>query len=168
MKLWLLIFEFYLKMGKKELADESIQEAQQIYPRHHYVFYAQGLRKEFEVDQPSRDEDVTGSNSSHREEAIQEAKQDYLKSLAISPRSIETRHKLAALLCEEGSLEMAEKLLRECLQVDPYHDKSWQLLGGVLQRRGDTEQACHSLMTACKLELTSPIKPFSSLLFWTF
>ena len=74
----------------------------------------------------------------------------------------------AGIYQDEGSLECAEKLLRECLQIDTYHEKSWEMLGEVLMEKGDEIGASESLKTSCNLEKSSPIKPFSQFLNWAF
>ncbi|XP_074631903.1 tetratricopeptide repeat protein 7B-like isoform X2 [Acropora palmata] len=66
-----------------------------------------------------------------------------------------------SLYHKTGNLVMAEKVLREAINIDPTAFEAWHLLGVVLEAQNEHEAASECLMTAIDLEATRPILPFT-------
>ncbi|XP_075248542.1 tetratricopeptide repeat protein 7B-like isoform X2 [Convolutriloba macropyga] len=151
LNIWILMFEFYVKMRMLKEARSCLQEFNKCIrsesAMYHY-HYANGIIAE-------------------EEGQLEESKNFYKQALIFNPRAIDARIRLATCLKQDGSLECAEKVLRECIQMNPYDEKSWGLLGKILKEKKDEMGACESLKTACNLERTAPIKCFDSFLNWT-
>lgn len=56
---------------------------------------------------------------------------------------------------------MAEKVLREAINIDPTAFEAWHLLGVVMEAQDEHEAASECLMTAIDLEATHPIVPLT-------
>jgi tetratricopeptide (TPR) repeat protein len=54
----------------------------------------------------------------------------------------------AEILCEEADLDGARQLLQQAVTIDPEAGPAWELLGGVLQKLGQTAAAEHAALQA--------------------
>uniref|UniRef100_A0A0B7BAS9 Tetratricopeptide repeat protein 38 n=1 Tax=Arion vulgaris TaxID=1028688 RepID=A0A0B7BAS9_9EUPU len=60
-----------------------------------------------------------------------------------------------------GDDRLAEKTLRDTVNLDPCFHKAWFMLGTVLESVGQPEDASNCHMTGTMLEATCPVAPFN-------
>ncbi|XP_039597137.1 tetratricopeptide repeat protein 7B [Polypterus senegalus] len=65
------------------------------------------------------------------------------------------------ILHQLGRYSLAEKILRDAVQVNSTAHDVWNCLGEVLQAQGNDDAATECFLTALELEATSPILPFT-------
>lgn len=67
----------------------------------------------------------------------------------------------ALILHQLGRYSLAEKILRDAVQVNSTAHEVWNGLGVVLQAQGNDDAATECFLTALELEASSPIVPFT-------
>lgn len=67
----------------------------------------------------------------------------------------------ALILHQLGRFSLAEKILRDAVQVNSTAHEVWNGLGEVLQAQGNDAAATECFLTALELEASSPAVPFT-------
>lgn len=80
----------------------------------------------------------------------------YRVSLTVSLRCLQ-----ALILHQLGRYSLAEKILRDAVQVNSTAHEVWNGLGEVLQAQGNDAAATECFLTALELEASSPAVPFT-------
>ncbi|XP_075048305.1 tetratricopeptide repeat protein 7B isoform X1 [Mixophyes fleayi] len=141
-QIWLHAAEVYIGIGKPSEATACIQEAANLFPMSHNVLYMRGQVSELRGN-------------------IDEAKRWYEEALSISPTHVKSMQRLSLILHHQGRYSLAEKILRDAVQVNSTAHEVWNSLGEVLQAQGNDDAATECFLTALELEATSPIVPFT-------
>nr|XP_009688102.1 PREDICTED: tetratricopeptide repeat protein 7B isoform X2 [Struthio camelus australis] len=141
-QIWLHAAEVYIGIGKPAEATACTQEAANLFPMSHNVLYMRGQVAE-----------LRGS--------IDEAKRWYEEALSISPTHVKSMQRLALILHQLGRYSLAEKILRDAVQVNSTAHEVWNGLGEVLQAQGNDDAATECFLTALELEASSPVVPFT-------
>ncbi|XP_050809192.1 tetratricopeptide repeat protein 7B isoform X2 [Gopherus flavomarginatus] len=141
-QIWLHAAEVYVGIGKPAEATACIQEAANLFPMSHNVLYMRGQVAELRGN-------------------IDEAKRWYEEALSISPTHVKSMQRLALILHQLGRYSLAEKILRDAVQVNSTAHEVWNGLGEVLQAQGNDDAATECFLTALELEASSPIVPFT-------
>uniref|UniRef100_A0A8C5R5M0 Tetratricopeptide repeat domain 7B n=1 Tax=Leptobrachium leishanense TaxID=445787 RepID=A0A8C5R5M0_9ANUR len=134
--------EVYIGIGKPAEASACIQEAANLFPMSHNVLYMRGQVAELRGN-------------------IDEAKRWYEEALSISPTHVKSMQRLSLILHHLGRYSLAEKILRDAVQVNSTAHDVWNSLGEVLQAQGNDDAATECFLTALELEASSPIVPFT-------
>ncbi|RMB98819.1 hypothetical protein DUI87_25038 [Hirundo rustica rustica] len=134
--------EVYIGIGKPAEATACTQEAANLFPVSHYVLYMRGQVAELRGN-------------------IDEAKRWYEEALSISPTHVKSMQRLALILHQLGRYSLAEKILRDAVQVNSTAHEVWNSLGEVLQAQGNDDAATECFLTALELEASSPVVPFT-------
>ncbi|XP_029340436.1 tetratricopeptide repeat protein 7B isoform X2 [Mus caroli] len=141
-QIWLHAAEVYIGIGKPAEATACTQEAANLFPMSHNVLYMRGqvaeLRGHFD-----------------------EARRWYEEALSISPTHVKSMQRLALVLHQLGRYSLAEKILRDAVQVNSTAHEVWNGLGEVLQAQGNDAAATECFLTALELEASSPAVPFT-------
>ncbi|NXT03356.1 TTC7B protein, partial [Jacana jacana] len=141
-QIWLHAAEPYIGIGKPAEATACTQEAANLFPMSHYVLYMRGQVAELRGN-------------------IDEAKRWYEEALSISPTHVKSMQRLALILHQLGRYSLAEKILRDAVQVNSTAHEVWNGLGEVLQAQGNDDAATECFLTALELEASSPVVPFT-------
>ncbi|NXV05815.1 TTC7B protein, partial [Cettia cetti] len=141
-QIWLHAAEVYIGIGKPAEATACTQEAANLFPMSHYVLYMRGQVSELRGN-------------------IDEAKRWYEEALSISPTHVKSMQRLALILHQLGRYSLAEKILRDAVQVNSTAHEVWNSLGEVLQAQGNDDAATECFLTALELEASSPVIPFT-------
>uniref|UniRef100_A0A8C8S839 Tetratricopeptide repeat protein 7B n=1 Tax=Pelusios castaneus TaxID=367368 RepID=A0A8C8S839_9SAUR len=141
-QIWLHAAEVYVGIGKPAEATACIQEAANLFPMSHNVLYMRGQVAELRGN-------------------IDEAKRWYEQALSISPTHVKSMQRLAVILHQLGRYSLAEKILRDAVQVNSTAHEVWNGLGEVLQAQGNDDAATECFLTALELEASSPVVPFT-------
>nr|XP_060612734.1 tetratricopeptide repeat protein 7B isoform X2 [Anolis sagrei ordinatus] len=141
-QIWLHAAEVYIGIGKPAEATACTQEAANLFPMSHNVLYMRGQVAELRGN-------------------IDEAKRWYEEALSISPTHVKSMQRLALILHQLGRFSLAEKILRDAVQVNSTAHEVWNGLGVVLQAQGNDDAATECFLTALELEASSPIVPFT-------
>ncbi|CAI5764392.1 tetratricopeptide repeat protein 7B isoform X3 [Podarcis muralis] len=141
-QIWLHAAEVYIGIGKPAEATACTQEAANLFPMSHNVLYMRGQVAELRGN-------------------IDEAKRWYEEALSISPTHVKSMQRLALILHQLGRYSLAEKILRDAVQVNSTAHEVWNGLGVVLQAQGNDDAATECFLTALELEASSPIVPFT-------
>ncbi|KAF1491700.1 Tetratricopeptide repeat protein 7B, partial [Megadyptes antipodes antipodes] len=141
-QIWLHAAEVYIGIGKPAEATACTQEAANLFPMSHYVLYMRGQVAELRGN-------------------IDEAKRWYEEALSISPTHVKSMQRLALILHQLGRYSLAEKILRDAVQVNSTAHEVWNGLGEVLQAQGNDDAATECFLTALELEASSPVVPFT-------
>ncbi|KTG37643.1 hypothetical protein cypCar_00000298 [Cyprinus carpio] len=92
---------------------------------------------------------------------VDEAKRWYEEALSISPTHVKTMQRLGLILHQLQRYSLAEKILRDAVQVNSTAHDVWNSLGEVLQAQGNDAAATECFLTALELEASCPILPFT-------
>ncbi|XP_075138481.1 tetratricopeptide repeat protein 7B isoform X4 [Leptodactylus fuscus] len=141
-QIWLHAAEVYIGIGKPSEATACIQEAANLFPMSHNVLYMRGQVSELRGN-------------------IDDAKRWYEEALSISPTHVKSMQRLSLILHHHGRYSLAEKILRDAVQVNSTAHEVWNSLGEVLQAQGNDDAATECFLTALELEASSPIVPFT-------
>ncbi|KAM4662604.1 tetratricopeptide repeat protein 7B isoform 2-T2 [Discoglossus pictus] len=141
-QIWLHAAEVYIGIGKPAEATACIQEAANLFPMSHNVLYMRGQVAE-----------LRGNTD--------EAKRWYEEALSISPTHVKSMQRLSLILHHQGRYSLAEKILRDAVQVNSTAHEVWNSLGEVLQAQGNDDSATECFLTALELEASCPIVPFT-------
>ncbi|XP_028981211.1 tetratricopeptide repeat protein 7B isoform X3 [Esox lucius] len=167
-QIWLHAAEVYIGMGKPAEATACTQEAANLFPMSHNVLFVRGQVAELRGN-------------------VDEAKRWYEEALSINPTHVKTMQRLnqpgtrtglafqQQRTAEQSSLpadwglilhqlqrySLAEKILRDAVQVNSTAHDVWNSLGEVLQAQGNAGAATECFLTALELEASSPILPFT-------
>ncbi|XP_075470667.1 tetratricopeptide repeat protein 7B isoform X3 [Ascaphus truei] len=141
-QIWLHAAEVYIGIGKPAEATACSQEAANLFPMSHNVLYMRGQVSELRGN-------------------IDEAKRWYEEALSISPTHVKSMQRLSLILHHLGRYSLAEKILRDAVQVNSTAHEVWNSLGEVLQAQGNDDAATECFLTALELEASSPIVPFT-------
>lgn len=141
-QIWLHAAEVYIGMGKPAEATACTQEAANLFPMSHNVLYMRGQVAELRGN-------------------TEEAKRWYEEALSISPTHVKTMQRLGLILHQLQRYSLAEKILRDAVQVNSTAHDVWNGLGEVLQAQGNAAAATECFLTALELEASSPILPFT-------
>ncbi|XP_058911614.1 tetratricopeptide repeat protein 7B isoform X3 [Kogia breviceps] len=141
-QIWLHAAEVYIGIGKPAEATACTQEAANLFPMSHNVLYMRGQVAELR------------GNS-------EEARRWYEEALSISPTHVKSMQRLALILHQLGRYSLAEKILRDAVQVNSTAHEVWNGLGEVLQAQGNDAAATECFLTALELEASSPAVPFT-------
>ncbi|XP_034274209.1 tetratricopeptide repeat protein 7B isoform X5 [Pantherophis guttatus] len=141
-QIWLHAAEVYIGIRKPAEATACTQEAANLFPMSHNVLYMRGQVAE-----------LRGNTD--------EAKRWYEEALSISPTHVKSMQRLALILHQLGRYSLAEKILRDAVQVNSTAHEVWNGLGVVLQAQGNDDAATECFLTALELEASSPVVPFT-------
>ncbi|XP_025105201.1 LOW QUALITY PROTEIN: tetratricopeptide repeat protein 7B-like [Pomacea canaliculata] len=141
-QIWLQLAELYLVLNKVSEAEACVVETSSMFPLSHQVYFMRGRVLE------------------HKQQ-FHEARVCYENAIAINPGHTKSLHHLGDILHLLGDNKLAEKILRDAINMDPTAHAPWYTLGTVLQALGRYEAASDCLLTAAGLEATSPIVPFT-------
>ncbi|KAL2099011.1 hypothetical protein ACEWY4_005491 [Coilia grayii] len=141
-QIWLHAAEVYVGMGKPAEATACTQEAANLFPTSHHVLFMKGQVAELRG-------------------AMEEAKRWYEEALSISPTHVKTMQRLGLILHQLQRYSLAEKVLRDAVQVSSTAHEVWKSLGEVLQAQGNAGAATECFLTALELEASSPVLPFT-------
>ncbi|EPY81565.1 tetratricopeptide repeat protein 7B [Camelus ferus] len=141
-QIWLHAAEVYIGIGKPAEATACTQEAANLFPMSHNVLYMRGQVAELRGN-------------------IEEARRWYEEALSISPTHVKSMQRLALILHQLGRYSLAEKILRDAVQVNSTAHEVWNGLGEVLQAQGNDAAATECFLTALELEASSPAVPFT-------
>ncbi|XP_062378812.1 tetratricopeptide repeat protein 7B isoform X2 [Sardina pilchardus] len=141
-QIWIHAAEVYVGMGKPAEATACTQEAANLFPTSHHVLYMKGQVAE-----------LRGS--------MEEAKRWYEEALSISPTHVKSMQRLGVILHQLQRYSLAEKVLRDAVQVSSTAHEVWKSLGEVLQAQGNAAAATECFLTALELEASSPVLPFT-------
>uniref|UniRef100_A0A4W5MV27 Tetratricopeptide repeat domain 7B n=1 Tax=Hucho hucho TaxID=62062 RepID=A0A4W5MV27_9TELE len=136
------VSEVYIGMGKPAEATACTQEAANLFPMSHNVMFTRGQVAELRGN-------------------VDEAKRWYEEALSISPTHVKTMQRLGLILHQLQRYSLAEKILRDAVQVNSTAHDVWNSLGEVLQAQGNAGAATECFLTALELEASSPILPFT-------
>uniref|UniRef100_A0A4W5MV33 Tetratricopeptide repeat domain 7B n=1 Tax=Hucho hucho TaxID=62062 RepID=A0A4W5MV33_9TELE len=139
---YLYTTEVYIGMGKPAEATACTQEAANLFPMSHNVMFTRGQVAELRGN-------------------VDEAKRWYEEALSISPTHVKTMQRLGLILHQLQRYSLAEKILRDAVQVNSTAHDVWNSLGEVLQAQGNAGAATECFLTALELEASSPILPFT-------
>ncbi|XP_016135300.1 tetratricopeptide repeat protein 7B-like [Sinocyclocheilus grahami] len=129
-------------MGKAAEATACTQEAANLFPMSHNVLFMKGQVAELRGN-------------------VDEAKRWYEEALSISPTHVKTMQRLSLILHQLQRYSLAEKILRDAVQVNSTAHDVWNSLGEVLQAQGNDAAATECFLTALELEASCPILPFT-------
>lgn len=141
-QIWLHAAEVYIGMGKAAEATACTQEAANLFPMSHNVLFMKGQVAELRGN-------------------VDEAKRWYEEALSISPTHVKTMQRLGLILHQLQRYSLAEKILRDAVQVNSTAHDVWNSLGEVLQAQGNNAAATECFLTALELEASCPILPFT-------
>ncbi|XP_054985781.1 tetratricopeptide repeat protein 7B isoform X6 [Sorex araneus] len=141
-QIWLHAAEVYISIGKPAEANACTQEAANLFPMSHNVLYMRGQVAELRGH-------------------YDEARRWYEEALSISPTHVKSMQRLALTLHQLGRYSLAEKVLRDAVQVNSTAHEVWNGLGEVLQAQGNDAAATECFLTALELEASSPAVPFT-------
>ncbi|KAM5242742.1 tetratricopeptide repeat protein 7B isoform 3-T3 [Hipposideros larvatus] len=141
-QIWLHAAEVYIGIGKPAEATACTQEAANLFPMSHNVLYMRGQVAELRGN-------------------LEEARRWYEEALSISPTHVKSMQRLALILHQLGRYSLAEKILRDAVQVNSTAHEVWNGLGEVLQAQGNDAAATECFLTALELEASSPAVPFT-------
>ncbi|XP_013372695.1 PREDICTED: tetratricopeptide repeat protein 7B isoform X4 [Chinchilla lanigera] len=141
-QIWLHAAEVYIGIGKPAEATACTQEAANLFPMSHNVLYMRGQVAELRGN-------------------MDEARRWYEEALSISPTHVKSMQRLALILHQLGRYSLAEKILRDAVQVSSTAHEVWNGLGEVLQAQGNDAAATECFLTALELEASSPAVPFT-------
>ncbi|XP_052475825.1 tetratricopeptide repeat protein 7B-like isoform X3 [Carassius gibelio] len=141
-QIWLHAAEVYIGMGKAAEAAACTQEAASLFPMSHNVLFMKGQVAELRGN-------------------VDEAKRWYEEALSISPTHVKTMQRLGLILHQLQRYSLAEKILRDAVQVNSTAHDVWNSLGEVLQAQGNDAAATECFLTALELEASCPILPFT-------
>ncbi|XP_067311231.1 tetratricopeptide repeat protein 7B isoform X2 [Pseudorasbora parva] len=141
-QIWLHAAEVYIGMGKAAEATACTQEAANLFPMSHNVLFMRGQVAELRGN-------------------VDEAKRWYEEALSISPTHVKTMQRLGLILHQLQRYSLAEKILRDAVQVNSTAHDVWNSLGEVLQAQGNDTAATECFLTALELEASCPILPFT-------
>uniref|UniRef100_A0A673YJ23 Tetratricopeptide repeat domain 7B n=1 Tax=Salmo trutta TaxID=8032 RepID=A0A673YJ23_SALTR len=141
-QIWLHAAKVYIGMGKPAEATACTQEAANLFPMSHNVLLTRGQVAELRGN-------------------VDEAKRWYEEALSISPTHVKTMQRLGLILHQLQRYSLAEKILRDTVQVNSTAHDVWNSLGEVLQAQGHAGAATECFLTALELEASSPILPFT-------
>lgn len=141
-QIWLHAAEVYIGMGKAAEATACTQEAANLFPMSHNVLFMKGQVAELRGN-------------------VDEAKRWYEEALSISPTHVKTMQRLGLILHQLQRYSLAEKILRDAVQVNSTAHDVWNSLGEVLQAQGNDAAATECFLTALELEASCPILPFT-------
>uniref|UniRef100_A0A0N4ZY36 TTC7_N domain-containing protein n=1 Tax=Parastrongyloides trichosuri TaxID=131310 RepID=A0A0N4ZY36_PARTI len=151
--IWVELAEMFLEYGKINEVTSCVEEACNLFPNSHQSIYLKGklLMKKCESIE-DRD---------NKMKMISEAKSCFLGSLSISPSHIPSLTNLSKIYEEQEMYEMAEKLYRDVITIDPLNHIHWHELGKILSEQGRHSQALECFETSSALDKSTPIIPFS-------
>lgn len=141
-QIWLHAAEVYIGMGKAAEATACTQEAANLFPMSHNVLFMKGQVAELRGN-------------------VDEAKRWYEEALSISPTHVKTMQRLSLILHQLQRYSLAEKILRDAVQVNSTAHDVWNSLGEVLQAQGNDAAATECFLTALELEASCPILSFT-------
>uniref|UniRef100_G3UAD4 Tetratricopeptide repeat protein 7 N-terminal domain-containing protein n=1 Tax=Loxodonta africana TaxID=9785 RepID=G3UAD4_LOXAF len=140
-QIWLHTAEAYIGIGKPAEATACAQKAAKLFPMSHNVLYMARLLSS--------------------EETLRKPGRWYEEALSISPTHMKSMKQLALILHQLGRYSLAEKILRDAVQVNLTVHKVWNGLGEVLQAQGNNTAATERFLTPLELEASSPAVPFT-------
>ncbi|XP_029449233.1 tetratricopeptide repeat protein 7A isoform X2 [Rhinatrema bivittatum] len=141
-QIWLQAAELFMEQEHLKEAGFCIQEAASLFPTSHAVLYMRGKLAE-----------LKGS--------LEEAKQLYDEALTVNPDGVKIMNSLGLILNRLGRRSLAEKVLRDAVQIQSTSHEAWNCLGQTLQAQGKNEAAVECFLTALDLESSSPVVPFT-------
>ncbi|XP_059174334.1 tetratricopeptide repeat protein 7B-like [Physella acuta] len=141
-QIWLNLAELYLSLNQVEEAQGCVNETFQLFPHSVYVFFMKGLVNEHKGN-------------------LTEAKICYENAVSVNPTHSKSLYHLGIVLHKLGDNRLAEKILRDVVNLDPCFHKAWFVLGSVLEAICQPEDASNCHMTGVMLESTCPIAPFN-------
>ncbi|XP_066532094.1 tetratricopeptide repeat protein 7B isoform X2 [Hoplias malabaricus] len=141
-QIWIHAAEVYIGMLKPAEALACTQEAASLFPLSHNVLFMKGQVAELRGN-------------------TEDAKRWYEEALSISPTHVKSMQRLGLILHQLQRYSLAEKVLRDAVQVSSTAHSVWNSLGEVLQAQGKHAAATECFLTALELEASSPVLPFT-------
>ncbi|KAL7862577.1 hypothetical protein SRHO_G00140180 [Serrasalmus rhombeus] len=136
-QIWLHAAEVYIGMLKPAEALACTLEAASLFPLSHNVLFMKGQVAELRGN-------------------TEEAKRWYEEALSISPTHVKSMQRLGLILHQLQRYSLAEKVLRDAVQVSSTAHSVWNSLGEVLQAQGNHAAATECFLTALELEGQQP------------
>ncbi|CAH2254939.1 tetratricopeptide repeat 7A isoform X1 [Pelobates cultripes] len=141
-QIWIYAAELFMEQNHMKEAGFCMQEAASLFPTSHTVLYMRGKLAEMKG-------------------FLEEAKQLYDEALTVNPDGVKIMHSLGIILNKLGRQSLAEKVLRDAVQIQSTSHEAWNALGEVLQAQVKHEAAVECFIAALDLESSSPIIPFT-------
>lgn len=91
------------------------------------------------------------------------AKLCFINALSVNPTHINSLEQLSNTLYRLNEHNLAEKMIRDAIQINNSLPHLWTILGSILDASNDKQSAIKCYQTAIQLESTDPIVQFSSL-----
>lgn len=90
-----------------------------------------------------------------------DAKIHFQNSISINPKHAQALQQLGHTYHILGNQIIAEKYLKDSLNIDSTRHETWSYLGLVLDAMDEHERATECHLTSIRLEESSPLLPFS-------
>ena len=145
-RIWCTIAEVFLLAEKTRDAVSCIREAQYLAPYLPSVFISYGR--------------ILAS-----ENKFEEALEQFRSALVLQPISPTALTQIGRILHMSGRSVEAEKYLREASSIDRLHHEAWYWLGQVFSAQQLHELSADCFKTSLDLERTTPVQPFSAVLY---
>ncbi|GAB0097213.1 Tetratricopeptide repeat [Sergentomyia squamirostris] len=143
-RIWLLMSDVYLALDQPSEAMNCVQEAASINMLSPQVMYQRGLVY-------------------LHQNQLTDAKQSFLDAVSVNTYFTDALRALGETYHLIGQPRLAEKVLRDAVQIDPNDAHLWFTLGQVLETLNDFESAADSMASALQLETHCPVLPFTSI-----
>lgn len=143
-EVWYTIADVFLSDSMLPDSQKCIDEVRQLFPLSHLVSYMNGRIREAEGQ-------------------LDEAEQQYINSVTLSPRHVPSLVALGRLQIDLGKPLLAEHYLTEATKAKPDQFEAWHHLGVLHQGQENHQQATECFLTSLRFESTSPIRPYTVL-----
>ncbi|CAD5208472.1 unnamed protein product [Bursaphelenchus xylophilus] len=149
--IWVELAELLIEANRLADIQACVEEAYGQFPNSYQATYLKGRVFLTQADKVSEDLKPTLHS---------EARASFLAALVINPTHIPSIIQLAQLYRLENNPKMAEKMLRDAVNIDPLREEVWQALGRVLAEQQIFDQANECFQTAASIDSTVPLMPF--------
>ncbi|XP_046918207.1 tetratricopeptide repeat domain 7 [Dermatophagoides farinae] len=144
MQIWLLIVELFLQLDQINEAETCVNDgAVAVFGQlSHQLMYIKG---------------VISKKRGH----YYDAKIHFHNAISINPKHAQALQQLGHTYHMLGNQIIAEKYLKDSLNIDSTRHETWCYLGLVLDAMNEDERATECHLTSIRLEESSPLLPFS-------
>lgn len=141
-EVWTTIAQIFTELKQFTDSKDAIEEAAAINPINPEVAYQRGLLAEAQSQ-------------------IKQAAEFYKEAYSYDNNHLKSLLKLGQMREHEGQFDIAENHYQMAVYKYPHSAKAWSLLGGILTKTKEEQQASACFKTALELDATTPILPFS-------
>ncbi|KAF7494228.1 Tetratricopeptide repeat protein 7B [Sarcoptes scabiei] len=144
MQIWLFIVELFLHLDQIQEAENCVNDgAVSVFGQlSHQLMYIKGV-------------------ISKKRNKLYDAKMHFQNAISINPKHSLALQQLGHTYYLLGNQIIAEKYLKDSLNIDSTRHETWNYLGLVLDEIEEPERASECFLTAINLEETAPLLPFS-------